>query len=74
MELSYQEAQALSLTVKWKTTTCSQGEECWCRTIEPTEKIIDKDGEEIYIVGSGSIDTLYAKHIVGLHNNSLKTH
>lgn len=73
MELSYQEVQALSLTVEWKTSTCSQGEECWCRIIEPTEKIIDKDGEEIYIARSGSIDTIYAEHIVDLHNNSLKT-
>jgi hypothetical protein len=31
--MTYQEAINKSLTLKWKVGTCSQGEECWCRTI-----------------------------------------
>ena len=72
--LTYAEAKALSLTVKWKIGTCTQGEQCWCRTIEPTEKITDQNDEEIYIVGSGCMTTDCAEHIVALHNKSLNTH
>jgi len=69
--LTYQEAQEKSLNVKWKTTCCPQGEVCWCRVIEPEEKIFDKDGEEIYIAGSGCVPKIYAERIVELHNKHL---
>jgi hypothetical protein len=70
--MTYIEAEELSLTVEWKTTTCSEGSECWCRIITPTEPIVDNDGNEVYIAGSGAIPTIYAEHIVKLHNESLK--
>jgi len=66
--MEYHEAVEKSKTVKWKTSPCFTGEECWCRIIEPVEKIEDKDGNEIYIAGSGSINKEYAEHIVKLHN------
>lgn len=69
--LTYKEAQERSLNVRWKTTCCPQGEVCWCRIIEPEEKITDKDGEEIYIAASGCVPTIYAEKIVQLHNDNL---
>lgn len=71
--MNYQDAMKHSLTVRWKTSLCSQGEICWCRMIEPEHKITDKDGEEIYIAPSGSIDKIHAEHIVKLHNESLRS-
>ena len=50
--MTYEEAQQKALKVKWKTTPCHQGEECWCRVIEPTEPILYDDNEEYYICGS----------------------
>ena len=69
--MTYEQAQQKALTVEWKTTPCLQGEECWCRIIEPKEKIIFDEDEEYYIVGSGSIPKLEAEHLVELHNKSL---
>lgn len=66
--MTYQEAKDLSLTVKWKTTVCQSGDVCWCRIIEPQERIEDKDGNEIYIAASGCVPKEYAEHIVELHN------
>lgn len=37
--MNYKEAIEYSLKVKWKTTTCSSGEKCWCRIIEPEQEI-----------------------------------
>jgi hypothetical protein len=68
----YQEAQELSLKVEWKTTLCLEGEKCWCRIIEPLEPIFYDEDETLYIAGSGCIPTIYAEHIVKLHNQSLK--
>ena len=70
--LSYLEAQELSMTVEWKTKFCGEGKICWCRIIEPKNEIVDKDDNEIYIAGSGCVPTIYAEHIVKLHNESLK--
>ena len=70
--MKYEEAQQKALTIKWKTTPCHQGEECWCRIIEPTEPILYDDNEEYYIVGSGSIPKLEAEHLVQLHNKNIK--
>jgi len=70
--MTYKEAQEHSLKVEWKTTICQSGEQCWCRIIEPKEKIEDSDGEEIYITPSGNVSRIHAEHIVELHNKSLK--
>lgn len=72
IDMNYLEAQEYSLTKEWKVSLCNEGEECWCRMIEPKEEILDDKGNEIYIAGSGSISKLYAEHIVRLHNESLK--
>lgn len=69
--MDYEQAQKESLKVKWKAVPCHQGEECWCRIIEPIEPIIYDDKEEYYIVASGSIAQLEAEHLVELHNKSL---
>lgn len=72
--MNYQEAKAKALTVKWKTVPCHQGETCWCRMIEPAEKIefTEKDfTEELTLIGSGSVNTEVAEHIVKLHNASI---
>lgn len=70
--MTYQEAQQKALTVKWKSTPCHQGEECWCRIIEPIDPILHSDAqEEYYIVSSGSIPKLEAEYLVELHNKSL---
>ena len=69
--MEYNEALAKSNMVKWKTTLCSGGEECWCRIIEPINRIEDKDGNEIYIASSGSINKEHAEHIVKIHNQQI---
>ena len=56
--MTYEEAQKESLKVKWKASPCQQGEECWCRIIEPVEPIMYDGDEEYYIVGSASIPKL----------------
>ena len=73
--MTYQEAIDKSFTVKWKTGTCSQGEQCWCRTIEPVEPILYKDGDtedSYYIVGSAEMLKETAEYFVKLHNETLK--
>jgi hypothetical protein len=77
---SYDEAQSYSLTVPWKLTTCNVGEECWCRIILPTEKILYKNkvgetervDEFEYIIPDGSIDKETAEYIVDLHNDEVE--
>ena len=69
--LTYDERVKLSLKTKWKITTCRAGEVCQCRLIVPETEIYDKDGNEIYIVGSGCMPKEYAEHVVKLHNESL---
>lgn len=72
--MTYEEAQELSLTVKWKTSTCSQGEECWCRAIVPVEPISYREDEmytlqEYTVVRPGELNKELAEHFVRLHNN-----
>lgn len=69
--MNYEEAIQYSMTVRWKTSTCFTGEECWCRVIEPVTQIKDTDGNEIYIAADGCIPKEYAEHIVKLHNESI---
>ena len=76
---SYEEAHKYSLTVPWKIVLCNSGENCWCRIILPTEKILYKykigDAEKIedfdYIIPDGSIDKETAEYVVSLHNRSV---
>jgi len=68
---TYKEAKEKALTVKWKTTVCAQGRKCWCRIIEPVNKIIYDEIEEYYVVGSGSIPKEEAEYLVKLHNEKL---
>jgi hypothetical protein len=73
--MTHQEAKKKAFTVKWQIGTCSQGEECWCRTISPEEPITFKSGEieeEYYIIGSGEINKETAEYIVKLHNQTIK--
>ena len=56
--MTYQEAIEKSFTTQWKIGVCSQGEQCWCRTIIPIEPIFYKDGnsdDSYYIVQSGQM-------------------
>lgn len=71
--MTHDEAYRLALKKRWKTSLCPSGESCWCRMIEPEEKIVYSEIEEVYIVGMGSIHKEIAEHIVDLHNSYLKT-
>jgi hypothetical protein len=70
--MTYQEALKKSFQVKWKIGTCSEGEECFCRTIKPIEPILYEDSTqrilECHIVGSGRLQKEIAEHFVKLHN------
>ena len=72
--MTYEEAQEISLQVKWKTDTCSQGEECWCRAIVPVEPISYREDEmdtlqDYTVVRPGELNKDLAEHFVRLHNN-----
>jgi hypothetical protein len=72
--MTYEEAQEISLQVKWKTDTCIQGEECWCRTIVPIVPIsfLEDDwnvAQDYTIVRPGELNKDLAEHFVRLHNN-----
>jgi hypothetical protein len=68
--MTHQEAIEKSFKVKWQIGTCSQGEECWCRTIKPIEPILYEDGgnAEYYVVGMGELSKETAEYFVKLHN------
>lgn len=71
-KLTYKQAQQKALKEEWVATPCPQGEECWCRIIEPEKPILYGDNdEEYYIVGSASIPKEEAEYIVKLHNQQL---
>lgn len=70
--MNYRETMEHSLKVRWKTRVCNSGEDCWCRIIEPETILLDEDGDEVYIAGSGSVDKVHAEYIVELHNKSLE--
>lgn len=75
--MTYEEAQELSLIVKWKVSTCGQGEECWCRTIVPIEPILYSEyqmidtGQEYTVVRPGELSKELAEYLVRLHNNNI---
>lgn len=68
LQKEHKEAYDKLLTVKWKTSLCSQGEKCWCRGIDPVEPIIYSEDEEAYVAAAGTIDKQTAEHIVMIHN------
>jgi hypothetical protein len=71
--MTYQEAINKSLTLKWKVGTCSQGKECWCRTITCDPPLMYGEvalEEEFYVVGSGQIMKEVVEHIVNIHNKT----
>lgn len=74
--MNYEEAKQKILNIPWKIGNCMLGEECWCRTILPTEPIIfsDKHGEDSIdeIISQGSLDKATAEYIIELHNDRLK--
>jgi hypothetical protein len=72
--MTYEEAEEISLRVKWKTATCGEGEQCWCRKIVPEVPILFKktetsDEDEFIIVGPAEMPKELAEHFVRLHNN-----
>lgn len=76
--MNYAEAIQKSLTVRWKVDVCeAQGEKCWCRVIRCEEPLMYKEEtskheEEYYVLGEGALGEKTVKHIVEIHNNSLK--
>ena len=80
--MKYSEAKKEMINRPWKTSTCSQGESCWCRiieTVEPIEYQVNKSEEDEIrfdliseIVPMGAIDTEFAEYVVNLHNNFLE--
>lgn len=82
LTLTYDEALKLSLTRRWKIGICSQGDWCWCRTIELEEPIdffenslltgCGFDDKLTHISSDGELSKIVAEHIVQLHNNSLQ--
>jgi len=69
---SFQQARLESFNVEWKLGYCAQGDNCWCRTIQPVEPILYDDNEEYFVVGQATIDKKTAEYIVKLHNNKIK--
>lgn len=61
-----------ALTVPWKVSRCGT-KNCWCAPIIPI--FTDEKGYDVDMVAiahSGSVPKEFAKHIVELHNKSLK--
>jgi hypothetical protein len=74
--MTFEEAEQLSRTVKWKADVCSSGEICWCRTIEPVEPILffDEFGDKVpfYVVRAGDMHKDLAEYFVKLHNQKIE--
>ena len=72
--MNYDQAKELSFLVRWKTTECFSGPECWCRIILPVEPILYNHPEspdiecEYVVVDAGALDQETAEYIVRLHN------
>ena len=56
---------------KWKVVPCFVGESCWCRIIVTENYDVRTDRIEDTVIGSGEVCEDMAKHIAGLHNNTL---
>lgn len=73
--MTYSQAIEKSLQVPWKIGTCSQGEQCWCRTIVPVEPIMFLDGEELtefMVCRGGEIQKEIAEYFVAMHNTKFQ--
>jgi hypothetical protein len=80
--MKYSEAKQELYNRPWKTSTCGQGESCWCRiikTIEPIEYQVNKSEEDKIrfdkiseVVPMGAIDADFAEYVVTLHNDYLE--
>lgn len=72
--MTYEEALHLAIQRKWKTSTCGQGEKCWCRIVEPEEPVYwGEDGiEQITISRSGELNQYFAEYFVELHNKTIE--
>lgn len=73
--MNFDQARELSFLVRWKTTECFSGPECWCRIIVPIEPIYYTNPEsdnryEYSIVDAGALDQKTAEYIVRLHNEN----
>lgn len=72
--MNFEQAREYSFLVKWKTTECFSGPDCWCRIILPVEPILYNHPEnpdnkhEYIIVDAGALDQETAEYVVRLHN------
>ena len=73
--MTYEEAIKESLNRKWKVGTCSQGEQCWCRTIrcEPPMMYMEVHEEHEYLpIDAATAQKEVVEHIVSLHNKNFE--
>ena len=80
--MKYSEAKQELYNRPWKTSTCGQGESCWCRIIKTVEPIeyqvnkseVDEDTFELIseVIPMGIIGSDFAEHVVNLHNEFLE--
>lgn len=74
--MNFEQAREYSFLVKWKTSECFSGPDCWCRIIMPVEPIYyshpeNPDNQHEYsIVDAGSLDQETAEYIVKIHNEN----
>ena len=64
-----------TINKKWYTGFCTEGEKCWCRTINTIPWSLERfnnDDMGDCIVGSGDIEKELAFHIVKIHNEWLE--
>lgn len=72
IRMSYSEFFELAKRQRWKIGNCSQGQICWCRTVEIEDMIFDEDGVLRKVVNEGSMMKEMVEYIVELHNSNLK--
>jgi hypothetical protein len=62
--MKYEDAEDLLYQTKWKTETCSQGAQCWCRMVVPVKPIVydDCNSDGLYVAGSGALNKRSAKY------------
>ena len=73
--MNYQQAKQESFKRKWVVGVCTQGENCWCRTIKCDPPLIfTDDGEEMeyQIIQMGEVNKETVEYLIEIHNNSLK--
>ena len=76
--MNFDQAKEYAFLVRWKTSECFSGPDCWCRIIVPVEPIYYSHPEnpenkhEYSIVDAGALDQETAEYIIKLHNNKLE--